>query len=88
MRSYTEKDAVEKSFSHIKPHIEVFSRTEEGKRARMFLTVLGYTLIAIISFKLGIPYNQALNTISGMREVVYSSGAHAPVEYTKKRKSP
>ena len=86
LRIYREKDAVEKSFSHIKPHIEVFSRSEEGTRARMFLTILGYTLVAIISFKLGISYNQALNTISGMREVVYSSGAHAPVEYTKEQK--
>jgi len=88
VRSYSEKDAVEKSFLHIKPHIEVFSRTEEGTRARIFLTVLGNTPFVIISFKLGISYNQALNPISGMREVAYSSGAHAPVEYTKKRKSP
>jgi len=41
VRYYTEKDAVEKSFSHIKPHIEVFSRKEEGTRARMFLIILG-----------------------------------------------
>jgi len=86
LKMYREKDAVEKSFSHIKPHLEAFSRTEEGTRARMFLTVLAYTLLAIISFKLGISYNQALNAISGIREVVYSSGAHAPVEYTKEQK--
>jgi len=87
LKIYREKDAFEKSFSHIKPNLEpFFSRSEEGTRARMFLTVLGYTLLAIISFKLGISYNQALNTISGMREVVYSSGAHAPVEYTKEQK--
>jgi len=47
---------------------------------------LGYTLLAIIAEKCRISYNQALNTISGMREVVYSSGAHAPVEYTKKQR--
>jgi len=82
-----EKDAVEKSFSHIKPHIEpLFPRSEKGTRARMFLTVLGYTLLAIIACKCGITYNQALNTISGMREAAYSSGAHAPVEYTKEQK--
>jgi len=52
----------------------------------MFLTVLGYTLLAIIAEKCRISYNQALNTISGMREVVYSSGVHAPVEYTKEQK--
>ena len=49
----------------------------------MFFTVLGYTLSDIIACKCGISYNQALNTISGMREVVYSSGAHAPAEYKK-----
>jgi transposase len=87
LKIYREKDAVEKSFSHIKPHLEpFFSRSEEGTRARMFLTVLGYTLLAIIAEKCRISYNQALNTISGMREVVYSSGAHAPVEYTKEQK--
>ena len=86
LKIYREKDTVEKSFSHIKPNIEVFSRSEEGIRARMFLTVLGYTLLAIIACKCGITYNQALNTISGMREAAYSSGAHAPVEYTKEQK--
>jgi len=54
--------------------------------ARIFLTVLGYALVAIISFKPGISYNQALNTISGMREVVYSLVTHAPVDYTKEQK--
>jgi len=47
---------------------------------------LGYTLLAIIAEKCRILYNQALNTISGMRQVVYSSRAHAPVEYTKEQK--
>jgi len=54
LKIYREKDTVEKSFSHIKPNIEVFSRSEEGIRARMFLTVLGYTLLAIIACKCGI----------------------------------
>jgi len=40
----------------------------------MFLTVLGYTLVAIISEMCGISHNQTLNAISGMREVVHSSG--------------
>jgi len=47
--------SVEKSFSHTKPHLEpFFSRSEEGTRARMFLTVLGYTFVAIIACKCGI----------------------------------
>jgi len=87
LRLYREKDAVEKSFSHIKPYLEpLFPRSEEGTRARMFLTVLGYTLLAIIACKCGISYNQAPNTISGMRVVVYSSGAHSPVEYPRDQK--
>jgi len=87
LRIYREKDAVEKAFSHIKPHLKpFFSRSEGGTRARLFITMLGYTFVAIIAEKCRISYNQALNTISGMREVVYSSGAHAPVEYTKEQK--
>jgi len=50
------------------------------------LLTLGYTLLAIIAEKCRISYSQALNTISGMRKVVYSSRAHAPVEYTKEQK--
>jgi len=87
LRIYREKDAVDKAFSHIKPHLEpFFSRSEGGTRARLFITMLGYTFVAIIAEKCGISYNQALNTISGIREVVYSSGAHAPVEYTKQQR--
>ena len=33
--------------------------------------------------KCDIPYSQALKIISGMREVVYSNGSHAHVDYTK-----
>lgn len=49
-----EKDAVEKAFSHIKHLLEpFFSRPERGTRARLFHTVLGYTLIAIMAEKCG-----------------------------------
>lgn len=42
LKIYREKDVVEKAFSHIKPHMEpFFSRTEEGTRAKLFLTILG-----------------------------------------------
>ncbi|MGC8662939.1 MAG: hypothetical protein ACP5TX_00840 [Thermoplasmata archaeon] len=87
LRIYREKDAVEKAFSHIKPHLEpFFSRTEGGTRARLFLTVLGYSMVAIIAEKCGISYNQVLNTISGIREVVYSNGSHSHAEYTKEQR--
>ena len=53
LRIYREKDVVEKAFSHIKPHLEpFFSRSEGGTRVRLFLTVLGYTLVAIIADQL------------------------------------
>lgn len=78
LNTYREKDAVEKAFSHIKPHIEpFFSRSENGKRARLFLTVLEYTLVAIMMEECGISYNQPPKTISGIREVIYSDGSHS-----------
>ena len=86
LRIYRGKDLVEKAFSHVKPHLEpFFSRTEAGTRARLFLTILGYTLVAIIAAKCNITYNQAVNIISGIREVVYANGSHAHVEYTKEQ---
>ena len=87
LRIYKEKDVVEKAFSHVKPHLEpFFSRTEEGTRARLFLTILGYTMIAIMAAKCNTPYNRVLETISGIREVVYANGSHAHVEYTKEER--
>ena len=87
LRIYREKDIVEKAFSHVKPHLEpFFYSTEGGTRARLFLTMLGYTIIAIIADKCGLSYNQVMDTLSGIREVVYMNGSHAPVEYTKEQR--
>ena len=78
---------MEKAFSHLKPHLEpFFSRSEGGTRARLFLTVLVYTLIAIIAEKCDISYNQTLYTISGMEDVVSSDGSHSHADYTKERR--
>ena len=52
----------------------------------IILTVLGYTLVAMIAEKCGIPYNQVPRTISGIREVVYSDGSHSHTEYTKEQR--
>jgi hypothetical protein len=80
------KGAVEKAFSHPKPHLEpFFSISEKGTSARLFLTMLGYTMIAIIVAKCDTTYNQVLETISGIREVVYANGSLAYVEYTKEQ---
>ncbi len=87
LKIYGEKDVVEKAFSHVKPHLEpFFSRAEEGTRARLFLTILGYTMIAIMAAKCNVTYNRVLETISGIREVVYADGYHAHVEYTKEER--
>ena len=87
VRSYREKDTVEKAFSHLKSHLEpFFSRSENDTRARLFLTVLGYTMVAMMASKCDIPYNQALKIMSGIREVVYSNGSHSHVEYTKEQR--
>jgi transposase len=86
-RIYREKDTVEKAFSHLKPHLEpFFSRSENGTRARLFLTVLGYTMVAMMAAKCNVTYNRVLETISGIREVVYANGYHAHVGYTKEER--
>ena len=78
---------MEKTFSHIKPHLEpFFSNSENGTRASLFLTVLGYTLVAMTAERCGISYNHALNTMSGIREIVYSNGSHSRAEYTKEQR--
>ncbi|MGC8515128.1 MAG: IS1634 family transposase [Thermoplasmata archaeon] len=84
LRMYWQKDVVEKAFSHVKPHLEpFFVRKEEGTRARLFLTILAYTLAAIITERCNITYESAMKTMAGICEVIYSNGSHAHVEYTK-----
>ncbi len=53
--------------------------------SRLFLTLLGYTLIAMITEKCGISYDQALKTISGIGEGVYSDASHSHAEYTREQ---
>ena len=87
LKTYWEKDVVEKAFSHVKPHLEpFFSRSERGARTRLFLTILGYTMAAIIAARCSIPHDRVMKTISGIREVVYSNGSHSHVEYTKEQR--
>ena len=79
---------MEKAFSHLNPHLEpFFSRSENGTRAKLFLTVLGYMMVTMMTSKCDIPYGQALKIISGIREVVYSNGPHAHMEYTKEQRA-
>ena len=86
LRIYMEKNAVWKAFSHIKLYLELFfSRSEGGTKARLSISVLGYTLTTIMAEKCCISHNRALKTLSSMREVVYSDGSHSYAEYTKKQ---
>ena len=86
LKTYREKDVVEKAFSHVKPHLDpFFSRSERGTRARQFLTIMGYTMAAIIAARCSIPYDRVMKTISGIREIVYSNGSHSHVKYTKEQ---
>ena len=57
LRIYRQKDVVEKAFMHSKPNVEpLYARTETGTRARMFLSGLGYSIMAMIASRCGLSY--------------------------------
>ena len=87
LRIYRQKDVVEKAFMHSKPCTRpLYARSESGTRARMFLTILRYTMAAIIAARCSIPYHRVMKIISGIREIVYSNGSHFLVECTKEQR--
>ena len=87
LRIYRQKDVVEKAFMHSKPSMEpLYARTERGTRARMFLSILGYSIMAMIASRSGFTYQQTGKIISGIKEVVYTNGSHSVVELTKEQK--
>lgn len=88
LRIYREKDVVEKVFMHSRPSMQpVYARTEEGTRARIFLSILGYAMMRMIAHRCNLSYAVTERILSGIKEVVYSNGSHAPVELTKEQKS-
>lgn len=88
LRIYREKDVVEKAFMHSRPFMEpLYARTEKGTRARLFLSILGYSMMKMIAHKCDLSYEETERILSGIREVVYSNGTHAPAELTKDQKS-
>jgi len=88
LRIYREKDVVEKAFMRSKSVIEpLYAHTERGTRAKVFLSILGYAIIAMIARRCGLTYNKTMETMSGIREVVYANGSHSTVELTKDQKS-
>ena len=52
----------------------------------MFLSILGYSIMAIILSRSGFTYQQAEKILSGIKEVVYTNGTHSVVELTKEQK--
>ena len=84
LRIYRQKDVVEKAFMHSKPCMEpLYARSERGTRARMFLSILGYSILAMITSRSGFTYQQTEKIISGIKEVIYTNGSHSVVELTK-----
>ena len=87
LRIYRQKDVVEKAFMHSKPSMEpLYARSERGTRARMFLSILGYSILAMIASRSGFTYQQTEKSISGIKEIVYTNGSHSVVELTKEQK--
>ena len=87
LRIYRQKDVVEKAFMHSKQCMQpLHARTEIGTRARMFLSILGYSIMAMIASRSGFTYQQTEKIISGIKEVVYTNGSHSVVELTKEQK--
>ena len=64
----------------------LYARSERGTRARMFLSILGYSIMAMISSQAGFTYQHAEQIMSGIKEVVYTNGSHSVVELTKEQK--
>ncbi len=87
LRIYRQKDAVEKAFMNSKPSMEpLYARSERGTRARMFLSILGNSIMAMIASRSGSTYQQTKENISGIKEVVYSHKSHSVFELTKEQK--
>ena len=56
---------------------------EERTRARMCLSILGYSILAMIASRSGFTYQQAEKIVSGIKEVVYTCGSNSAVELIK-----
>ena len=88
LQIYRRKDVVEKAFMHSKSAMEpLYARTEDGTRAKVFLSILGYAIMAMIAYRCGLTYNRTPETIRGIKEVVYANGSHSTVELTKDQKT-
>ena len=72
---------------HSKPSMEpLYARSDGGTRTRMFLSILGYSIMAMMASMSGMTYQQTGKILSGIKEVVYTNGSHSVVELTKEQK--
>ena len=87
LKIYRRKDVVEKAFMRSKSVMEpLYAHTEGGTRARVFLSILGYAVMAMIAFRCDMTYSKALETMKGIGEVVYTNNSRSTVELTKDQK--
>jgi len=87
LKIYRKKDVVEKAFMRSKSVMgPLYAHTEGGTRARVFLSILGYAITAMIAHRCDMTYNKAVETMRGIKEVVYTNGSHTTVELTKDQK--
>ena len=76
------------AFMHSKPCMQpLYVRSERGSRTRMFLFILGYTIMAMIASMTGMTYEQTEKIISGIKGVVYINRSHSVVELKKSRRN-
>ena len=75
LRIYRQKDVVEKAFMHSKPCMQpLCARMERGTSLPLFLSILGYSIMAMISSLSGFTYQQAKRIVAGIKKVVYTNG--------------
>jgi hypothetical protein len=82
-----DEEVFEKAFMRSKSLMDpLYAHTEGGTRAMVFLSILGYAINAMITHRCDMAYNKAMDTMRGIKEVVYTSGSHTTVELTKDQK--
>ncbi len=65
----------------------LYAHTDEGPRAKVFHSILGYLIIAMIANRCSLTYNKAVETMKGIKEVVYINLSQNTVELTKEQKT-
>ena len=85
--AYRQKDVAEKAFMHSKQCMQpLHARSERGTRSRIFLSILGYSIMAMTASRSALTYQQTEKIISDIKEIVYTNGSHSVVELTKEQK--